>query len=288
MNVPVDIESLRVTHRPPCTEPLSISGPGLHLYTCLRQVTIDVVTPATSPPPGFDGHYYPPAERHTGPEAYRLLLEITTGLRSAIPGETNVFGQFKEAWTAFRDHRPPAEVARLAPIVHRLINDTKAIRAAHLQGIGGASYGSLVRRLLMPRPGDRILFVGAGNLARSMLPLFRNFEVGLWNRRPVQMPAESVRRLFRPDEGQRASRWADQVILTTPPDPANDLHWQRWIAAGRIDAAIHLGHLCMMRPRCAGARTSARSISRMCSRCVRPRRIFDRNDWPKPGPPADS
>jgi hypothetical protein len=100
-----------------------------------------------------------------------------------------------------------------------------------------------VRRLLMPRPGDRILFVGAGNLARSMLPMFRNFEVGLWNRRPVQMPAESVRRLFRPDEGPRASRWADQVILTTPPDPANDLHWQRWIAAGRIDAVIHLGHL---------------------------------------------
>src|SRR2546430_2266818 len=37
-----------------------------------------------------------------GQEAYRFLLQVTTGLESAIPGETDVFGQFKEAWRQFQ------------------------------------------------------------------------------------------------------------------------------------------------------------------------------------------
>lgn len=241
MNRAVDIENLRIAHWSPRAPLLSVSGPGVCVDTCLRQVYIDMATPATPGKVAFGGRH-PASERRGGAEAYRLLLEIMTGLRSAIPGETNVLGQFKDAWLAFRRDRQPAEVARLAPLMHRLINDTKTIRAAHLQGIGGASYGSLVRRLLMPRTTTRILFVGAGNLAESMLPLFKNFEVGLWNYRDIQSPAESVRRLFRPDEGRHAARWADQVILTTPPDPTNDRHWQRWIADTQIDAVIHLGH----------------------------------------------
>ena len=153
-------------------------------------------------PVDYETHFeaqYGGAEVRFGPDAYRFVLEITTGLRSAIPGETNVFGQFRNAWQDFRRDGPAARITRLAPLVHRLSNDTKAIRREHLHGIGGASYGSLVRRLIAPARADRILFVGAGNLAQSMLPFFDNYELGIWNHRPAVNRVVCANRFFRPE-----------------------------------------------------------------------------------------
>ena len=248
MNSPYEICNLRVAHWSPRTSltgDAGGAGPGLFVDTCMRQVYIDL-SPTEKLADTHFGDQTAPPERKSGADAYQLLLEITTGLRSAVPGETNVFGQFKDAWLAFRSRGQPRRVARLAPLMHRLINDTKAIRTRHLHGIGGASYGSLVRRLVAPRPEDRILFVGAGNLAQSMLPLFRHFDVGLWNRSPVNRLAESVKYSFQPAQGRGAARWADHVILTTPPDSINDGRWRRWICASMTDApvrtVVHLGY----------------------------------------------
>jgi glutamyl-tRNA reductase len=208
-------------------------GPGLFVDTCLRQLQIDV-----SP----IGRNFENAEVRTGIDAYGFVLEITSGLRSAIPGETNVFGQFKNAWLNYRKIGRAADVARLAPLVHRLVNDTKSIRREHLNGIGGSSYGSLVRRLIAPTPGERVLFVGAGNLARSMWPLFRQFELGVWNRGAIDAPARDIDIVFRPDHGDRAAAWAEHVILTTPPDAVNDFNWRTWLDAAPARSVVHLGH----------------------------------------------
>jgi hypothetical protein len=240
MNSASDIRHLRVTHWSPRGHLPDNAGPGLLVDTCLRQVYIDVSPTAKFHDAQLSGQAMP-TERESGPDAYRLLLEITTGLRSAVPGETNVFGQFKDAWAAFRSRRQPAQVARLAPLMHRLINDTKTIRTEYLHGIGGASYGSLVRRLVTPRPEDRILFVGAGNLAQSMLPFFKLFDVGLWNRSAIDRPPENVTHYFRPEQGHHAARWANHVILTTPPDPTNDGLWCEWIGAS-VRTVVHLGY----------------------------------------------
>jgi hypothetical protein len=240
-----EIRNLRVAHWSPRIDLPGDAGPGLFIDTCLRQVYVDLL-PATKLADLPLSGRHAPAERKSGIDAYQLLLEITTGLRSTVPGETNVFGQFKDAWLAFRACGQRAEVARLAPLMHRLINDTKAIRTKHLHGIGGASYGSLVRKLVAPRAEDRILFVGAGNLAQSMLPLFRNFDVGLWNRSPLGSPPASVSISFQPEHGRHAARWADHLILTTPPDSGNDGRWLEWIAAAMLDAPVktivHLGY----------------------------------------------
>ena len=235
-----DIHNLRVAHWSPRSHLPGNAGPGLLVDTCLRQVYIDVSPTAKFYAAQLSGQPTP-TERESGPDAYRLLLEIATGLRSAVPGETNVFGQFKEAWAAFRSRRQPAQVARLAPLMHRLINDTKTIRTEYLHGIGGASYGSLVRRLVTPRPKDRILFVGAGNLAQSMLPFFKLFDVGLWNRSAIDRLPESITYFFRPEQGRQAAKWADHVILTTPPDRANDGLWCKWIGPS-VRTVVHLGH----------------------------------------------
>jgi hypothetical protein len=215
------------------------------MHTCLRQIRIRMTTTGAVPAwrPHLQREDRPAVpELRSGIDAYRFLLEVTTGLRSAVPGETNVFGQFKKAWLNFRHTGQAAEVARLAPVMHRLINDTKAIRQEHLEGIGGSSYASLVRKLIAPNPGDRILFVGAGALARSMLPLFSSHRLGIWNHRNIEVPDRRIERVFLPDQGSRAASWADHVILTTPADDHNDTNWQRWLTATRLRTVVHLGH----------------------------------------------
>ena len=241
MDNPADISKLQIMHWSPRTTNPGRHGAGLFLDTCLRQMHIDLRNADAPLEFQFSDRREAP-EIRSGTDAYGFILEITTGLRSAIPGETNVFGQFKNAWSNFYRDGHPAQIARLAPLIHRLINDTKAIRAEHLQGIGGSSYGSLVRRLIAPRAGDRILFVGAGQLARSMLPLFNRYELGIWNRRSVELPTDAIEHAFRPEQGRHAASWADHVILTTPADPINDRNWQRWIAAGTVRTMVHLGH----------------------------------------------
>jgi hypothetical protein len=126
--------------------------------------------------------------------------------------------------------------------VHQLINDARTIRREHLHGIGGASYGTLVRRLIAPRRGERVLFVGAGDLARSIVPYFSAYDVGLWTRRPVDLPDVTVDRQFMPDRADDAADWADHVVIATPADRHHDTSWQLRLSKQTIRSVVHLGH----------------------------------------------
>lgn len=215
----------------PADAPAAPSGAELfRLDTCLRQLRLglDRLPGATDA-----------AEQAAGSEAYRRVLEVITGLDSPVPGETNVGGQFRQAVNAFAATAAPRAVAELGPLLRQARADAAAIRRAHLEGIGGASYGSLVRRLLEPRRGERVLWVGYGEFARSLLPFFRAWPCGVWNRRPVDA-AGLVN--FAPAEGAAAAAWADHVVMTTPPDPANDARWQAWLAAAGCRSVVRLGH----------------------------------------------
>ena len=245
MRISSDIHDLRVVHWPKSPERGTLPDvpPGSFVIdTCIRRLCVYMARPDRMSvwPPGIqqgDGHAGP--ELRSGLDAYRFLLEFTTGLRSAIPGETNVFGQFKKAWLNFRRMRQDAP---FEPIMKQLIEDTKLVRQDYLEGIGGSSYGSLVRKLIAPNPSDRILFVGAGALARSMLPLFSNHDLGIWNRRKIDAPTGPIERVFLPHQGKQAAIWADHVILTTPFDYHNDAKWRDWLAAARTHTVVHLGH----------------------------------------------
>ncbi len=211
-------------------------GSVLWLDTCMRQLALGLAPRPT----GLEAAG-PGASLLAGVDAYRFALEVTTGLRSAVPGETNVFGQFKKAWLGCEAAGPPAEIARLRPVVTALLQDTKAVRRSCLHGCGSHSYGSLVRRLLAPALEDRVLFVGAGDLARSMLPLFARFQTALWNRhRPLRVP-RGARHVFAPDEQAEAAAWAQLVVITTPPDTAHDAGWQRLLQATSPRVVVHLG-----------------------------------------------
>lgn len=233
------VDTLWIGHWP---YPIRCEGPpagddAFVVDTCLRRLMIGA-SEATM----RRWSAVPPPEHYAGVAGYRFLLEVATGLKSAIAGETNVFGQIRRAWEAHRQAARPASLAALAPLMTRLITDTRAIRREHLQGIGGASYGALVRRLLAPADGANVLLVGAGELARTMLGCFHNQEVGVWNRsRPGPGFARAARR-FAPDEADAAARWAHHVVIATPADPGNDALWMERLASGPARSAVHLGH----------------------------------------------
>jgi hypothetical protein len=206
---------------------------GLFVDTCLRQLHVTVWHHTSHVPPTGDIY----RQEH----AYRFLLEVTTGLLSAVPGETNVLGQFRDAWRQWGSTETARAAETLGGIISQVIRDARTIRREHLQGIGGSSYGSLVRRLIRPASPDRVLFVGHGKLARSMLPLFREYQTAVWNHREVSAGATGVDRCFLPDHGNQAARWADHVVLTTPADPLNDGRWMTWFRDADLRTVVHLG-----------------------------------------------
>lgn len=208
------------------------------LDTCLRQLAFGL-GPRPIPAAGTAG------ELSTGAAAYRLLLEVASGLRSAVPGETNVFGQFRRAWDQAAVALPAEDCSRLQPVVQALQADTRALRARHLQGVAGGSYGSLVRELLALRRDARVLFVGTGDLARSMLPLFRAWDVGVWNHRSpnplARAPLTGVCRWFASDEADTAAAWATDLVFTTPGDAAHDSAWRNRLLQHAPRGLVHLG-----------------------------------------------
>ncbi len=233
------IDRIRVAHWPGNPAALSAgnAGPAFVVDTCLRRLLVTAGNDAARDPRVLDA-----PEVYAGAAAYRFLLEVTTGLQSAVPGETNVFGQFKRAWEYHRRAAPRSAVESLAPLIAQLIRDTRAIRRRHLQNIGGASYGPLVRRLLRADADDRILIVGAGELARSILPFFSSFPVGVWNRRAPGAALAAAGRVFAPADGMLAADWAHHVIMTTPADAQNDGRWSAWLGASLVQTVVHLGH----------------------------------------------
>lgn len=236
----LDLERLLVFHRP---GPGSTAGPanpaaatlqgsGFRLSTCQREVDIH-----------FDSSIEAIArgEVFRGIDAYRFLLEFATGLRSAIPGETNVFGQLRSGWREYLRSARPATARSVTALMDALFVDTRSIRTAFLQDIGGHSYGTLTRKLLQPAADAHILVVGHGELARSLMPMLSGFKLGLINRtRPTGIPA-FVEQVFDRSDAQAAVDWADHVVLCVPRASDFDTLWVGLLASRPAVRAIHLG-----------------------------------------------
>lgn len=223
----------------PAPADLAQAPEGWHIETCQRHLrvarTADRATAAN-----------PALERYTGEAAYRFLLEVATGLRSAIPGETNVFGQLRSAWRAFEQQRGAA-AAGLAPVVAALFDDTAAVRREHLQGIGGNSYGTLARMLLRPARGERVLLVGTGALAQSIAPAFGTFALGVWGRTAPQAPPLAGARWFAAADAATALQWAQLAIFCIPAATEHD---GRWIGLLRDAGPARVAHLGLRRADC--------------------------------------
>jgi glutamyl-tRNA reductase len=194
------------------------------------------------------------AQGFTGAEGYAFLLRFACGLESRLVGETEIFGQIKESWREFCAN--PGSLSRqLDSWVQLLFQDTKEVRARQLSGLGSASYGSQVRRLLGTASAGPTLLVGAGQLAQAVAPWIQAGELLLWNR--TRDKALELARLVAERNPQRACRvleataedelaaWsgAGDVVMCVPADPQRDAaRIAAWTArpmhTGRI---VHLG-----------------------------------------------
>ncbi len=189
-----------------------------------------------------------------GLEAYELLLRICCGLESEVRGETEVFGQLKESWARYRCVGGQT-AEELEPWVRRLFEDAKEVRSLLLRNVGAASYGSLVRKALR-EPGFEIgnpfLLVGAGTLAKSVLPWVRDLgDVRVWNRgeealarlleEAAERPGAPVR-VVGADALEEELTRCGAAIVCIPAGTACDGRWaSAWTRGPRNRTLIHLG-----------------------------------------------
>jgi hypothetical protein len=223
------------------------------LETCLRRIWI------TSNPAQSDRLLAASigAEHYSGAEAYEFLLRIACGLESAITGESDVFGQLKECWKSFQSTRAEGSRA-LEPLVQHLFEDVKEIRSRHLSGLGAATYGSLVRKLLNGRARAPTLVIGAGQMARAVLPYLPGRPLWIANRTPAHAsallsgigsclsPSTDIDVLPAAVEAELGAwRRASNIVVCVPSDPERDaLRVQAWNSSdvpGR--QLLHLGIL---------------------------------------------
>lgn len=196
------------------------------------------------------------AERYVGVEAYEFLLRVACGLESAIAGESDVFGQLKVAWKEFNASHSEASRA-LEPLMQRLFEDVKEIRARHLSGLGATTYGSLARTLLGTNADAPTLLIGAGQMARSVLPYLPGRPLWIANRTPARatMLLDGVRgnassanvQVLSAEPEAELAAWqrATNVVVCVPADAERDAsRVQAWArrptSAGQL---LHLGIL---------------------------------------------
>jgi hypothetical protein len=206
-------------------------------------------------------------ELHEGMDAYRLLLRVAAGLESAVVGETDIFGQLKEAW------RKSLLLDQTVSFwLKKVFEDTKEVRAQHLEHLGGLTYGSLARKHFTANSAENglagtTLLVGAGNLGATVAPYFTQGEELLILNRGIER-AEALRlevlalhpgarvRVIIPGGADEAEAWAQctRAIVCIPADDGADAArveaFRRGGSAGRT--VLHLG--------CARAQAGAWSL----------------------------
>ncbi|RYZ76049.1 MAG: hypothetical protein EOP05_06185 [Proteobacteria bacterium] len=148
---------------PGCTSSHANAG-VFSFMTCLRHIVIANLDEAAAIAAQANG---PNDQILRGEQAYTLILEIICGLHSPLVGETEVYGQFKNAVSNYSIPATPWGTL-IAKTFKTLFEDAKKIRDQHLKDLGSQSYGSVLRREVKGLKSVHIL--GAGHLVQEILP----------------------------------------------------------------------------------------------------------------------
>jgi hypothetical protein len=249
------LEFLRIVHLrkgPSFTLPEGEIEGAFHVDSCLRKLWVcdEAMLNRHELPIG--------AEVFSGVDAYAFLLRIACGLESQIQGETDIFGQLKQAWKNAKGVDQDFK-AELHPWMQRLFEDTKDIRSQYIQNLGGASYGSLVRKILARLPESArgpVLLVGAGKLAHSIAPYVLDTELWIANRSAESLDrlhrellhkdcgSGSIRTILDAEGLEQAFLKAAQAVICVPFDAVRDARWiDLWKRGGAERPVVHMGGL---------------------------------------------
>ncbi len=131
-------------------------------HTCMRSVYIgdNRLTPMSA--------YYSLSdyEVFTGYKAYSVLLEIVSGIRSKLFGESEIQFQFNERFSKENLLYSPLTESILK-LKNHILEHVKQIRSEYIKGKGRLTYGGIADSLL---PGNiNLAILGTGQLAESMI-----------------------------------------------------------------------------------------------------------------------
>lgn len=137
---------------------------------------------------------YTKAELHTGPDAYKFLLEVICGLKSKLVGENEIVSQFKESYSNFLTH--PFKNPLVIDLLNKLFQDAKKIRSKFLTHIGQLSYSGIVKKIIKTKTqSNEILIFGSGNLTLDLIKvLLKRNEITICARNNEKL--ERIRKLF--------------------------------------------------------------------------------------------
>ncbi len=131
-------------------------------HTCMRSVYIgdQRLIPNSA--------YYSLSEYEifTGYKAYSILLEIVSGIRSKLFGESEIQFQFNDRFSKKNLlHSPFSE--SILKLKNHILEHVKQIRSEYIKGKGRLTYGGIADSLL---PGNiNLAILGTGQLAESMI-----------------------------------------------------------------------------------------------------------------------
>ena len=219
------MSDLKIIHRTFLKESPEVSplpGQALLWKTCLREIYFSDVHDE------LQFNLNPEDQVFIGLEAESFLAEVLCGLKSPLVGETEVFGQFKIWWKAL-----PAESQfkqKFQSRIETLFALVKTVREKALCGHGSQSYGSLLRKNLVPNEAVDIL--GAGHLAQEILPWIKNKSAHrIWCRNPDkvkdQVEAESILSL-------NSEKLLSTVVVVAAPIKHEELN--QWLKARGFSA----------------------------------------------------
>ena len=212
---------------------------GVVIETCLRHLRIGF-----GPCPVKAGPF---GTRYDGCVAYERLLNISAGLCSHLPGETNVFGQIKKILSTVE--KPSKQMKAMMP---KLFEDTKFIRTQFLRGVGSHVYGQAVQQLLDDQNQDirSILVLGAGDMAKNVAPCLRAENIWLYNRTPersvelkknLEMAGQKAHIVSNKKDLKSLMAAVDVVVIGLPPLQSEEITFVNSLSQTRLQTVIHLG-----------------------------------------------
>ncbi|GEM_PF-1969994 len=192
-------------------------GP-LVFETCLRQIVFLESDRFLSNPSYEDlvRAHAGSIEVFKGVHAYQFILEVICGLHSLIKGETEIFGQFKEFSVR---NKMVIDNLLMTELFKQLLTDCKTLRSSRIQNWSHNTYGSVTRKLLMPKDGVALL--GAGQLAEEIAPWLKQVKTkSVILRRSKHLPAPFDS--FQVEMTQNLSASSDITVLVVAANVTND------------------------------------------------------------------
>jgi hypothetical protein len=162
-------------------------------------------------------------------------------LHSKIQGESEIFGQLKQAWQLYHQAQPAAS-RPLMRLMQTLFADVKRIRTEFLHGIGGGSYHSAIHKLLHLRKDQHLLIIGAGQFGAMLAGKLRSKVASLevMNRSPHPLVVQAGW-----DGLEAAIHLATHVLVAIPAgrDDALDARIQKAWRQKRCGKLLHLAQM---------------------------------------------